>query len=146
MATRAEVVALAQSLLERRPRFRPYGRNPDYGLDCIGLAIWVGREAGLVSRERPIPPYAFPPSTEDFKLIEDFLEPAAQIQPATILVFTAGDKLPRHIGLVSHKGRGDVWRLIGSVPGTLVIGEFGLLPGLSDHIWAMYDYPHISQA
>ena len=143
-ATRAEVVALARSLLERRINFRPYGRNPDYGLDCIGLALWVGYEAGLLPRERPVRPYAFPPSTEDFKQIAEFMEPAPEIRPATLLVFTANDGLPRHVGLVSHKGSSGVWRLVGSIPGTMTIGEFGLLPGLSDHIWAMYDYPAIT--
>ena len=143
-ASRAEVVALARSLLKRRINFRPYGRNPRYGLDCIGVVIWVGWETGLLSRERPIPPYAFPPSTDDFKQIANHLVPATEIRPGTLLVFNNNDGLPRHVGLASHKGSRGVWRLIGSIPGTLSIGEFGLLPGLSDNVWAMFDYPDVT--
>jgi hypothetical protein len=140
VATRAEVVELAHKLLERRVNFRPYGRSPEYGMDCIGIAIWVGREAGLIPRDKPIPPYAFPPGTDDFKLIAEFMEPAPEIAPATLLVFSGDDKIPRHVGLVSHWGASGAWRLIGSIPGSMRIGEFGLLPGLTNNIWAMYDY------
>jgi len=144
--TRAEVVAIARSLLVKRVKFRPYGRSPEYGLDCLGVVIWTGREAGLLPPEqvKPIPPYAFPPSTENFELLKDFLVPVEEISPASVVVFTATDMLPRHVGFVSHRGASGAWRLIGSIPGSLAIGEFGLLFGLSNHIYAIYDYPDIA--
>ena len=92
--TRAEAVELARSLLQRRINFRPYGRNPEYGMDCIGVVIWVGWQTGLLPPERPIPPYAFPPSTADFEQMGQYLEPAREIAPATLIVFTTDDKLP----------------------------------------------------
>jgi hypothetical protein len=144
MTRRQDVVRLARSLIERKVRFRPYGRNPDYGMDCIGIVIWIGWELGVKPRDCRIPTYSFPPSIDHFELITDFLVTTHEVQPGTIIVFTTTDKLPRHIGIVSHRREDGVWKMIGSIPGTLAIGEFGLLPGLTNNIWAMFDYPDVA--
>lgn len=43
---REKIVALARAQLGAR--WRHQGRDPRTGLDCAGLVIWVGWEAGLV--------------------------------------------------------------------------------------------------
>jgi len=144
MKTREDIVNLLRSLIARKVRFRPYGRNPDYGLDCIGIAIWIGWELELVDRERKIPHYSFPPSRDNFDTLDEFLVRTDEIQPGVLLVFSGRDGLPRHISIVSHRRDDGVWKMIGSIPGTLQIGEYGLLPGLSDHIYAQFDYPNVA--
>ena len=143
MKTRDDVVRLAQSLLKQKVRFRPYGREPKYGMDCIGLAIWISYELELLDRKRELPTYSFPPSEANFRSMAEILTPADEILPGRLLVFTDNDGRPRHVGVVSHQREG-VWKVIGSIPNTLQFGQFGLLPGLSDHIWGIFDFPNVA--
>lgn len=46
---REEIVRLARSTLGTR--WLHQGRNPESGLDCAGLIIWVGWEAGYLPRD-----------------------------------------------------------------------------------------------
>lgn len=142
--TRTEIVALARSVIDRRVRFRPYGRDPDHAFDCIGLVIWIAWEIGAWPRDREIPAYSFPPSTENFEHITEYLVRTEEIQPGTVIVFTTPDNTPAHVGIVSHQREDGVWKMIGSIPGTLRFGQFSLIPTISDNVWGMFDYPNIA--
>lgn len=137
MTTRREVVTTASSLMQHRLRFRPYGRNPEYGMDCVGVVIWVGRELDILEHKR-IPPYSFPPSTENFEHLAEFLDETDTIREGTIIIFLSENK-PAHAAIAMHN-RDGVWTLFGSIPGTLNFGEFSLIPTISDNVWRMFDY------
>ena len=141
MIARTEIVEYASNLMKRKLRFRPYGRNPDYGMDCIGIVIWIGKKAGAIAEDAVIPCYSFPPSTENFEHLTEFLDPAEKIEPGTIIVFL-NDKTPAHVGIVTHK-RDEKWILAGSIPGTLQFGQFPLVPSISENIWRMFDYRNV---
>ena len=142
MATRTEVVHLAGLLMSRKLRFRPYGRNPDYGMDCMGTVIWIGKELDILPDKR-IPPYSFPPSLENFECLNDFLDPTDTIREGTIIVFITDNKTPGHVGIATHRRSDGAWVLAGSIPGTLEFGQFPLIPTISDNVWRMYDYRNL---
>ena len=48
-ARREKIVEVARGLIDTR--WRHQGRDPEKGLDCVGLVIWVGWELGLVPRD-----------------------------------------------------------------------------------------------
>lgn len=54
-ASREEIVELVRSTLETR--WSHQGRNPQTGLDCAGLVIWVGWEAGYIPRDFDVQGY-----------------------------------------------------------------------------------------
>jgi hypothetical protein len=141
MVTRAEVAMLADDLMKRKLRFRPYGRNPDYGMDCVGTVIWIGRELDLIG-DRKIPCYSFPPSTENFEHLTEFLDVTDRIQTGTIIVFKTADQTPGHVGIATFERNG-VWILSGSIPGTLEFGQFPLIPSISENVWRMFDYRNV---
>ena len=141
MIARGEIVELASGLMKRNLRFRPYGRNPDYGMDCIGIVIWVGKKVGAIAEDAVIPCYSFPPSTENFEHLTEFLDLTEKVELGTIIVFL-NDKTPGHVGIVTDK-RDDAWILVGSIPGTLQFGRFPLIPTISDNVWRMFDYRNV---
>ena len=68
------IVRTARRLLRPRVLFRPYGRDPKYGLDCIGVVEWVGKQCGVLPDDLTIPPYAYPPQREAFALFEEHMD------------------------------------------------------------------------
>ena len=111
-------------------------------MDCIGTVIWIGRELNILEN-KPIPSYSFPPSTENFEYLSEFLTETDTIQEATIIVFVTENKTPGHVGIASHRRDDGVWWLVGSIPGTLQFGQFPLIPTISDNIWRMFDYRNV---
>jgi hypothetical protein len=141
MVTRAEVAALAADLMKRKLRFRRYGRNPDYGMDCMGIPIWIGKQLNLIGDGR-IPCYSFPPSLENFEHLTEFLDVTDRVQVGTIIVFKTDNQTPGHVGIATFE-RDGVWILSGSIPGTLEFGQFPLIPTISDNVWRMFDYRNV---
>jgi lipoprotein Spr len=99
MANRADAaVARARALIG--VRFRPQGRSPETGLDCIGL---VAAAMGVPDVPRD---YALRGASSErlaAGLIAAGLRPVAPARPGDVLAMTAGPG-QLHIGIVSDGG------------------------------------------
>lgn len=96
----ARVVAAARACLGTP--FRPQGRVPGLGLDCVGLVLVAARAAGLA----PVVP-AYRLSGDHAALLAATLaalgcRPAAAA-PGTVMVLAPGGRA-RHLGIVSDCG------------------------------------------
>jgi hypothetical protein len=143
---REAIVSLTNELLARRVRFRPYGRNPDHGFDCIGVVLFVGKRLALWSKPVVMPRYAFPPQAEFFELFNEYCTKGSW-QPGTIIVMTDKTGKPKHVGILSHQKASGEWKAIGIRPDMPPrFGMFTVTPDIEARLWGLFDYPLISQA
>jgi murein DD-endopeptidase / murein LD-carboxypeptidase len=99
MASRAEaVVARARALIG--VRFRPQGRSPETGLDCIGL---VAAALGVSGVPRDYALRGSSPEHLAAGLIAAGLRPAAPALPGDVLAMAAGPG-QLHLGILSDDG------------------------------------------
>jgi hypothetical protein len=129
------IVATARTLLRPRVLFRPYGRDPKYGMDCIGVVVWVGKQCGCLKGDYEPPLYAYPPQAEVFEQFDHL--GVRREGPAHGAVAIFGRNHPQHSGIVAWSdGR---WKLIG-------IDLNGHRPFVTitpmnvEHVWRFYDF------
>ena len=131
------IVTTARRLLKPRVKFRPYGRDPEYGLDCIGVVDWVGRQCGLLPADLTIPPYAYPPEREAFNLFNDYMDQVMLPAEGAVVIIADKDGAPRHTGIVDWAD--EKWKCIG-------IDVYGQRPWVTiiplelDMVWRFYDF------
>lgn len=99
-----DFVTIARSYLGCPHRHQGRSRN---GLDCVGLVIVAGKEAGALPSDFELPTYSQPPRAT---LFDEFLPTVAmpvngEAQPGDLLVFghKPGGK-PRHLGIRTDVG------------------------------------------
>jgi hypothetical protein len=136
-ADRIEIVRTARRLLRPRVKFRPYGRDPNYGMDCIGVIDWVGKQCELLPADLVIPPYAYPPQREAFAMFDDYMDQVMNPVEGAVVVIADKDGAPRHTGIVDWAD--DKWKCIG-------IDVHGHRPWVTiiplelDMVWRFYDF------
>jgi hypothetical protein len=136
-ADRTEIVRTARRLLRPRVKFRPYGRDPNYGMDCIGVIDWVGKECKLLPADLVIPPYAYPPQREAFDLFNEHMDQVMNPAEGAVVIIADKDGTPRHTGIVDWAD--DKWKCIG-------IDVHGQRPWVTiiplelDMVWRFYDF------
>jgi hypothetical protein len=134
---RGLIVRTARSLLRPRVKFRPYGRDPKYGLDCIGVVDWVGKQCGVLPHDLTIPPYAYPPQRESFALFDEYMDRAMLPAQGVVAILASPDGHPRHTGIVEWAD--DKWKCIG-------VDVNGHRPWVTmtpldmDYVWRFYDF------
>ena len=143
MTKRDRVIDLIQNLVHQRLRFRFYGRSPDYGMDCIGLVIWIGQQIGSIAHDAEFPCYSFPPTTENFNHLDEYLDRTDDILPGSILVFTTGNQIPGHVAIATYQ-QDKIWMMFGSIPGGFEFGYFPLIPTISENVWKIFDYKNVA--
>jgi hypothetical protein len=130
------IVRTARSLLRPRVLFRPYGRDPKYGLDCIGVVEWVGKQCGVLPVDLTIPPYAYPPQREAFGLFEEHMDRSMIPAQGAVAIIASADA-PRHTGIVDWAD--EKWKCIG-------IDVYGQRPWVTiiplelEMVWRFYDF------
>ena len=135
-ATRELIVTTARSLLQPRVRFKPYGRNPKYGLDCIGVVEWVGKQVGCVEADFKLPRYSFPPQQEIFELFDTYAVRRDDLAHGSIAVFHRAE-IPQHTGVVVWVD--EMWKYVG-----VDISQYRpwvtMTPIEMKYLWRVYDY------
>lgn len=123
------IVAAARACVGTR--FRPQGRMPGTGLDCIGVALIAARAAGITFA---VPRYTL--SADHQAMVESVLAargctPAGVPAPGDLIV-AAPAPLRRHIGVISPAGVVHAHAGLGRVvegpldPGWTIIGAWRL--------------------
>jgi len=133
---RDKITAAALSLLSPRVKFKPYGRNPKYGLDCIGVVLWVGKQCGYLAADLKLPPYAYPPQREMFDLFDQMAVRRDDPEQGCIAVFAYSEDAPQPAGIVVQAD--GEWRAVGIDPGGH--GTVTISPLDTVHIWRFYDF------
>lgn len=106
MATRADVVAAARSLLGTP--YQHMGRSPGVALDCAGVLICVARACGLVGPDFDVPAYRRRPDGTLLDWCDAHMRriPSSEMRAGDAVVI-ATDSLPQHLALLGdYRGRG----------------------------------------
>lgn len=136
MTTRDQVVAMARTCLG--VRFRHQGREPEQGLDCVGLVIYTRKQLGLSSFDYLN--YAHTPDPAKLiELLRAELVPIEidEVQPGDVLHFRVGNN-PVHVGLATDNG------VIHSVANLRGVVEHRLDDEWRSRIVAAYQIPGVS--
>jgi len=130
------IVRTARGLLRPRVLFRPYGRDPQYGLDCVGVPIWVGKQCGYLPPDYEPPLYAYPPQAELFERFDDVCQ--WREGPAHGAVAILGrNGTPQHSGIAAWVD--DRWKAIGvDLNGHRPFVT--MTPLEMDFVWRFYDF------
>jgi hypothetical protein len=130
------IVRTARGLLRPRVVFRPYGRDPKYGMDCLGVVVWVGKQCGYVAADYEPPLYAYPPQSELFEQFDQITERREGPAHGAIAIFGRNDR-PQHSGIAVWGD--DRWK-------TIAIDLNGHRPFVTmtplemDYVWRFYDF------
>ncbi|WP_416909314.1 MAG: peptidoglycan endopeptidase [Polymorphobacter sp.] len=104
LAGRAAVVAAARACVGTP--FRPQGRVPGLGLDCVGVALAAARAAGGAARDWPLPPYRLG-GDHDASMLATLqaigCTPVDRGEPGDLLVLAPRPRL-RHLGILTGSG------------------------------------------
>lgn len=87
--------------------FHPHARLKNVGVDCVQLAVALYAEAGLISRDVPLPAYRLDAAEYlDRSLVLDWLRSRPELvaatppwQPADVLTFRVPG-VPHHVGIL----------------------------------------------
>jgi hypothetical protein len=142
MVDRARIVEFTTALLERKPRFKCYGRNPEYGFDCVGVVLYVGNQLGLWDEPIRMPKYAFPPQAEFFDMFKTHCR-EGEWREGTIIVMKDPDGHPRHVAILNHQRENGEWKAIGIRPDMPPrFAMFNITPDIQSRVWGLFDYPN----
>jgi cell wall-associated NlpC family hydrolase len=113
---REEIVAAARSTLG--VRWRHQGRDPELGLDCAGLIVWVGWETGHLPRDFDVSGYR---RTPDGRTLQAALRANARQKswpdwkPGDfVLLRELGGTWPCHLGFLVERAGSDEPNMIHS--------------------------------
>jgi len=131
------ITSTALSLLKPRVKFKPYGRNPKYGFDCIGVVTWVGKQCGYLPADYKLPLYAYPPQPELFEHFNEMAVRRDGPEAGCIAIFAPAG-LPQHSGIVVQAD--GQWQCIGIDLYTQHRPWVTISPLDQSKVWRFYDY------
>lgn len=142
----AAIAAKVRELLRPPVPFRPYGRTLS-GMDCVGVAMWVGREMGIWPAFK-IPKYSFPPLPEMFdEIFPNYADevPVDEMAEGDIIVFLNERRTPQHVAIAVKARKSDELCCVGILldPSRRRMGEFNLTDHLRDEIYKVYRYRNV---
>lgn len=149
----AAIVAKARELLWPRVKFLPYGRTQRFGMDCIGVPMWVAAQLGIWpvfshDGEHRLPKYSFPPQAALFdEIFPNYAAevPEGEIDAGDIVIIKNELNHPHHVGIVVPSRIGDHLRLVGislsrNAP---FVAEFNYSPDLVARTYKVYRYRNV---
>ena len=135
-ADRDRIVTTARSLLKPRVVFRPYGRDPLLGLDCIGVILWVGKQCKMLPQDLDFI-YAYPPQREVFEMFDHHAIRVEKPNRGSLVIFTYDGETPRHTGICEFAD--GKWKSIG-IDVQSHRPWVTMTPIETRMVWAYYDF------
>lgn len=140
MTSRADVVAAARAYVGAP--WRHQGRSPVSGVDCVGLAICVARDLGLVAREWDYNGY---PRQADGSMLRVAMRTMRQydgpLVPGLVVLFRIS-RQPQHLGILGEWVHGGL-SLIHSDGRVGRVVETRFVQAVNMRVAGVYDLPGV---